>query len=421
MESRPVKARGGMTTAAQERRSVGSASLDRVALEDSRHRPTIALVAHAIHDRGGMERALAELIKGAHDRCRFVVVSIDLDRGLVPLVEWRRVRVPKRPFPLRFVLFFLLAGARLRSIDVDLVHTQGAIVPGKADVASVHFCHAGFRAQTAHLAPAAVSLARRINRSVGRRLALLAERWCYRKDRVGVLAPVSESLAAEVQSHYAGPPAVLTPNGVDHGRFRPDSYTRQRLRLELGVSQNEMVALFLGGDWERKGLDVAVEALAEARRSGVPLSLWVVGTGDRRRFADLSARLGVGDRVTFFGPRLDTERFYRAADMFVLPTSYETFSLVAYEAAASGLPVIATPVSGIADLIGDNEAGIRVERDAASVAKALVRLACVPDLRRTLGESGRERTASYTWPRSVESVLAAYEQVLSGRLVERTR
>jgi UDP-glucose:(heptosyl)LPS alpha-1,3-glucosyltransferase len=386
----------------------------------SNRRPVVALVAHEIHDRGGMERAFTELIKEAHQRYRFIVVAIDLEPALVQLVEWRRIRVPKRPFPLRFALFFLLARRRLRSIDVDVVHTLGAIVPGKADVATVQFCHAAFRAQTAHLPPAAqTSPARRVNRLIARKLALLAERWCYRKARVGVLAAVSNGVADEVRRHYSGPPVVLTPNGVDHRRFRRHPIARERERREFGVTPDDVVALFLGGDWARKGVDLAIEAIAEAKRLDVALRLWVVGTGDRKRFTALSTRLGVADRVTFFGPRVDTERFYRAADIFVLPTSYETFSLVAYEAAASELPVVAPPVSGIADLIGDDEAGILVRRESGSIAAALVRLARDPDLRRSLGHAGRRRSAPYTWRRSVEGVLAAYEVVLSRRGVRK--
>lgn len=384
----------------------------------SDRKPVVALVAHEIHDRGGMERALAELIKGAHQRYRFIVVSIDLDPDLLPLVEWRRIRVPRRPFPLRFVLFFLLAGRRLRSIDVDIVHTLGAIVPGKADVATVQFCHAAFQAQTAHLPPAAqTSPARRLNRLVARKLALQAERWCYRRAGVGVLAVVSKGVAAEVRRYYSGLPVALTPNGVDHSRFRRDPDAGARLRRELGLPPDDVVALFLGGDWARKGLDLVIEALAEAKQSHPALRLWVVGTGDQRRFTALSTRLDVADRVTFFGPRVDTECFYRAADIFVLPTSYETFSLVAYEAAASELPVVAPPVSGIADLVGDDEAGILVRREPGSIAAALVRLARDPNLRRKLGDSGRRRSAPYTWRRSVEGVLAAYELVLSRRAV----
>ena len=63
-------------------------------------KPTVALVAHGIHDRGGMERALYELVRRTHDRYRFVVLASELDERLHPSVEWQRIRVPMRPIPL---------------------------------------------------------------------------------------------------------------------------------------------------------------------------------------------------------------------------------------------------------------------------------------------------------------------------------
>ena len=113
----------------------------------------------------------------------------------------------------------------------------------------------------------------------------------------------------------------------------------------------------MGGDWSRKGLRAAVEAVATPTRNGVALRLWVVGPGDEPRYRALAGSLGVGDRVAFFGPRADTETYYRAADVFVLPSLYETFSLAAHEAAAAGLPVVGTPVSGVSGLVGARRGG----------------------------------------------------------------
>ena len=165
------------------------------------------------------------------------------------------------------------------------------------------------------------------------------------------------------------------PNGVDVERFGPDAGTRDRVRKELDVAPDVLVALFVGGDWERKGLAIAIKGIAEARDRRAELELWVIGQGQEPRFRDLARRAGVADRVRFFGARADVARFYQAADIFILPTAYETFSLVAHEAAACGLPVVATRVSGIEDLVGDDEAGILVARTPEAMGDALARLA----------------------------------------------
>jgi glycosyltransferase involved in cell wall biosynthesis len=360
-----------------------------------------------------MEHALAELVRGGHAEVDFVVVSATLAPELRRLVHWRRVPVPRRPFPLKFLVFFLLAGARLPRRGVDLVHTMGAIVPGVLDVASVQFCHAAFRAAEGALAPQEAPLARRINTSLVRALSLGAERWTYRPRRSRVLAAVSRGTARELKRHYPGVAVVVIPNGVDCERFAPDPERRRQVRAAQSVGDEEVVALFVGGDWHRKGLGVTIEALAIAAERAPSLRLWVVGQGDEERFRALATGLGVGGRVAFLGRRRDTERFYQASDLFVLPTRYEAFPLVALEAAASGLPLVATPVNGVEELLVDGEAGIAVERSPDAVAEALVELATRSDDRARMADAARRRATAFTWEESVRGTLALYDRLLA--------
>jgi UDP-glucose:(heptosyl)LPS alpha-1,3-glucosyltransferase len=370
-------------------------------------RPTVALVAHGIHDGGGMERALYELVHRAGDRYRFVVLASELDERVQPLVDWRRIAVPMRPIPLKFLVFGLVAGLRLRRVRADLVHTLGAIVPNRADVATIQFCQAGAVVATRGLAPPVGSRLRRTNTALTRALSLAAERWCYRPRRLRRFAAVSIGVAGELEVHYPAIGSSLTPNGVDVERYRPDTAARAGLRADAGVDDGTTVALFVGGDWERKGLDVAIDGVAAAGRR---MQLWVVGRGDESRFGRVASSAGVD--IRFFGIRRDTERFFQAADVFVLPTFYETFSLVAYEAAASGLPVVATRVHGIDELVGDDAAGLLVERSGDAFAAALARIADDADLRARLGTEGRRRAAAYDWGRSADSVLSVYDELL---------
>jgi glycosyltransferase involved in cell wall biosynthesis len=375
----------------------------------------VTLVAHDVHDAGGMERALAELVRRVGPRAAVTVVSARLAPELRSrVVGWKRVPVPGRPFPVRFAAFYALAGLRLLRLRGPgrLVHTCGAIVPNRVDVATVHLCHAGLVTATGRLTPSDGSLPRRLNTALTRAVSILAERWTYGRPRTRALAVVSPGLRREVLAHYAVPPVFLTPNGVDASRFSPDAAVRARVRRENSVASGEVVAVFVGGDWARKGLVTAIDGLAHAAGDGVPVRLWVVGPGDEGRYRARADRLGVGHLVTFFGRRPDTETFYRAADLLLLPTQYETFSLVAHEAAAAGLPVVVTGVSGAVDLVGRDEAGILVERTPESVAAALTRLARDPGLRRRLGEEGRRRVSARTWDASVDEVVGVYRDLL---------
>src|SRR5580658_11110452 len=100
-----------------------------------------------------MERMHGELIERLARTWDVSVVSVAPRSELRELVEWHRIRIPRRPVPLMFCLFFVLAGLRLRSLRPGLVHVCGAIVPNRADVASVHLCHAGRWAATHRVAP----------------------------------------------------------------------------------------------------------------------------------------------------------------------------------------------------------------------------------------------------------------------------
>jgi UDP-glucose:(heptosyl)LPS alpha-1,3-glucosyltransferase len=380
----------------------------------SRHnpdKPRVALVAHGVHDHGGMERALAQLVRRARGEVEFVVLSPTLADDLRRDVEWIRVRTPARPYVLRFLVFFLAAGLRLRTIDADIRHSEGAIVPNRVDVATVQFCHAGYVAATGRLAPPGAPLARRVNTALSRIVSILAERWSYRRDRLAAFAAASADIGRELAAHYPRVPVVVTPNGADTRRFRPDPRARARVRDACGASDADVIVLFVGGDWDRKGLGVAIAALAEAAPEAAELVLWVVGRGDEQRFKQQARDLGVLGRVRFFGFRDDTEQFFQAADIFVLPTLYEAHPLSPHEAAASGLPVVVTHVNGVTELVGDDEAGILVERSPAAVGAALARLANDPALRERQATRARERGAAFTWRRGSDALLDLYRSL----------
>lgn len=381
-------------------------------------RARLVLVAHDVGGTGGMEQVHAELIRCLTGRWEITVVSATLDPELRSLVAWRRVRgIPKRPIPAKVVAFFVLGGFALRSTlragGAAVVHTCGAIVPNRADLASVHLCHAGFVRSTGRLSPRPASLPRRLNTGLERLLALGAERWCYRPARVRTAHAVSAGVGRELEQCYPGVSVTVVPNGVDTSRFRPGGCERAHMRARQDTPEEALVSLFIGGDWDRKGLAVAIDGVALARSGGVDARLWVVGRGDENRFSRVARRAGIGEWVVFFGPRPDTTSFYRGADVLVLPSEYETFSMVAHEAAACGLPVVASAVHGVDVLIGDAEAGLIVGRNAAELAAALVRLDESPALRRGQGAAGRRRVAAMTWESAADQLHAVLRQMAS--------
>jgi glycosyltransferase involved in cell wall biosynthesis len=115
--------------------------------------------------------------------------------------------------------------------------------------------------------------------------------------------------------------------------------------------------------------------------------------------------------VRFAGPLHDIAPVYRAADAFLLPTAYETFSLVTYEAAASGLPLLVPRVSGVEDLLEHDRNGWFVPREGAGIAGWLNTLADEPELRERFGHAAREASLRFSWGAMVDAYVALYEEL----------
>ena len=209
-------------------------------------------------------------------------------------------------------------------------------------------------------------------------------------------------------------PVHVIPNGVDVDRFRPPTAAeRAEARARAGIDGEHLVAVFVGHEFERKGLTIAMQAL----RGAPDASLLVVGgTAEMTRRATATAqRLGVAERVVFAGTHYDPVPYFWAADVLVLPSAYEANALVVLEALACGLPVVSTRVGFAPDLVVDGENGYLVDRDAASVAERLHGLA-----RQDLGPwraRARGTAERFAWPEIARQYL---ELVASLRTVGST-
>lgn len=161
-------------------------------------------------------------------------------------------------------------------------------------------------------------------------------------------------------------------NGVDLKRFSPEnrSIWCDKLRAGYSIPLDMPLILFVGSDYERKGLSILLSSLSGIDRE---IKLIVAGRGNTVRFQRIAERCGVNNRVIFAGPQRKIERFYAAADIFVLPTMYDPFSNATLEAMASGLPVITTRNNGMAELIKNGEEGfvLRDVLDSSELSKKI--------------------------------------------------
>jgi glycosyltransferase involved in cell wall biosynthesis len=370
---------------------------------------SVTIVANDVGPNGGMERVLLELIKGlaaAGDRVTVIARTCDL-QGID--VAFHRVPGPRRPFVVAYPWFFIAAGMLVRRHRDGLVQATGAIVPNRVDIVSVHFCHRGFQSKGGGLRTSRGWPLFRLHARIAAAMSRIGESFCYRPSRVSTVVAVSRGVADELRAYYPAiaDAVVVIPNGVDVDRFSPSADGRADTRSKLGLTNDALVALFVGGDWERKGLAVAIDALAESPQ----WILLIAGAGDQKHYVARAKRSGVADRTYFLGQVADTAPIFQAADLLVLPTAYEADPLVAIEAAAGGLAVLATPVNGIVDLIQDSVSGCFIERDAASISLHLQRLASDRQALARMGAEARSAAAARSWRSVVELHRALYATI----------
>jgi glycosyltransferase involved in cell wall biosynthesis len=222
---------------------------------------------------------------------------------------------------------------------------------------------------------------------------------------------LSERVAQELQHYYRVPRnrIELIPNGVNLDRFTAEPHDRTATREELDIPADSPTLLFVGHEFERKGLAVAIDALAALDNKDAVLV--VVGAGRMPPFKKQAENLGVGGRVLFMGPRQDLPRLYRMADAFVFPTIYEAFSLTCMEAMACGLPVFATAVGGIEDYLRDGVNGRVIIRDGPAIASALASVLNNPGTRQRLQDGALATAESYAWPKIAERYCSLLNQV----------
>ena len=368
--------------------------------------PTVTLVAHDIGGPGGMERQLEQLILGLLGLgAEVTVISRSCRLPAHSRMHWVRVRGPRRPFPLAFPWFYLVGSVIARRHGRGLLHSTGAIIGNRVDVTTAHFCHRAVRRQGGLRRRRRANRAYALNAWLSSIISEGAESWSYRSGATRRVVGVSVGVAREVERCYPSIADVVEaiPNGVDIARFRPDAARRAVVRNGLALDDGALVAVFVGSEWEGKGLQHAIDAVA-------PHQAWhlvVVGRGDRARYSARAAAAGCSDRIHFVGQVKDVRGYYAAADAFVLPSRYETFSLAAFEAAASALPLLVTPVSGVEEILRDGVNGWFIGLGGETIEPRLAALERDSRLRERMGREARAAVQHFDWP----SVVSGYRDL----------
>ncbi|MDB5656730.1 MAG: glycosyl transferase, group 1 [Tardiphaga sp.] len=240
----------------------------------------------------------------------------------------------------------------------------------------------------------------------------LRDRWMIGGLRYRMYVAVSPRVATELQQIYNVPAARIRviPNGIDLVRFTHDARAGIAIRKEFNIPTEAKLLLFAGHEFRRKGLAHAINAL---ERLGPDVWLLVVGSDNPAPYRKMATSSGA--RLVFAGSRTDMPALYAAADGFVLPTAYETFSLVCMEAMACSVPVFATPVGGIEDYLVDGVNGYQIRMDGADIAAKIGRAFADPELPLRLRNGARATALNYGWDHVGARYIDLLEQVQASK------
>jgi glycosyltransferase involved in cell wall biosynthesis len=373
-------------------------------------------VAHVIKVTGiaGAERHLLMLLSGLRAR--------GVDAQIVLLVE------PRRPMDV------FIEEATARGIPVGRVAINHHLDPSlfsklrrafremQPDIVHTHLLHADlYGIPAARLARVPVVVTSRHNdNAFRRRLPMrLVNRALWQMSDAGISA--SEAVRRfSISIEGASPDKVRT---IYYGLERtPNDALRQTqraaMRAELGVGPDTPVVGMVSRLVEQKGVQYGLEAFARVADNFPDARLVISGDGALRRRLEAEAKtLGIADRVHFLGWRTDALTVFAGLDIFLMPSLWEGFGLVLLEAMSQRLPVIASEVSAIPEVVADGTTGLLAPpRDVNRLAAALRSLLGDAPLRHHMGLLGEDRLEEmFTTGRMVDETLALYENLLARR------
>ena len=326
---------------------------------------------------------------------------------------YKRCAVPIRAWPPAFAgrSFFSAASRQIDLRDFDVLNTHGCICPFDG-VQWIHSLHAAWIERCNITRPRWSKrwIAQKINPL--HRVLLQLERRHLAERRYRRLTATTSIVRDDLGRFYGVPPedVDIVPNGFNPEEFNPAhrKVARQRMREELGLSDDDIVLLFVANELQRKGFPTllgAVEKLADRR-----FKIIAAGRPPETEIKRLAAKYGLVSQVLAVGSLRAVADLHAAADLMVLPTQYEAFCLAILESLGSGLPVITTIVPGARDAIVDGTNGLLLNdpSDAGALAD-IIRGAIDGDFLAKASAAAPKTVCQFQWP----TVLRRYEQVLA--------
>lgn len=324
----------------------------------------------------------------------------DLPDGLTAFIELDREFSVRKPLEAWNTSVQLRRYLRKHSVEILHTHLPSADAIGALAVSGTKVRH------LAHLHGIPPWLSSTKLRDRYKRAFM---RGCFMLGRTAFVA-VSANAADYYRRHLlgVGNPVHKVVNGIDLSKYRSDSIDRKIENVSVVGAAGRLV--------EEKNFQLLISAIAKLKKSGIDLKLRLAGDGGLRDKLHTQAReVGMNDRFEMCGVIDDMAAFYKAIDLFVLPSKSEGLPRVLIEASACGTPVIATDVGGARELVHDGATGILVPTDdVEAMVGAIEKMVCDHQFReRVRQEALRKVDLEFSVDRVAAEVRSVYESLCS--------
>ncbi len=345
--------------------------------------------------RGGTEVWVQSLIKSLAKEYKVRLISGTLEPEISEFVStFVRLRLPSRPAFLRVLTYSIISSFVPKS-NADVFHVVGAITFRKSHLNTVHFYHKeNFRLRRTTIYKSDSKL-RVLNRLFYTIMCLCMEKVIFREFFSRKLASVSPEMCALLEKDFDRN-VYLTHNGINPKEIR-------RVKSEI----LEPYLLFVGGDWERKGLADVIVSVSLIKQFYPVVKLYVVGSGHKGPYCLLSKKLGVEENIVWVGRVPRGEIPYSEKSIVLSASTFEVSPLIFLEAAMSGAPVISYPVFGTKEAVEDGYLRI-CDPSPKGLATELVDLLGDEQCMFSMSSSGVRLRETKNWDLIVRETLDLY-------------
>ncbi|RJS80711.1 glycosyltransferase family 4 protein [Methanophagales archaeon] len=225
-----------------------------------------------------------------------------------------------------------------------------------------------------------------------------------------VVIALTGDMKREIQKIY-GREVFVIPNGIDLEKF--NNLSKENVRKKLKIANEEEIIVFVGTLRSVKGIKYLIEAMKIIIQKNIDTRLMLVGDGEDRESLEKHVKeLDLEKYVSFVGkvPNEKVPEYMVASDVFVLPSVSEGFPVTILEAMASGLPIVATKVGGLPEIIKDGENGFLVEpKNPKGIAQRVMLILEDDNLSGRISRNNRECVKKYSWGSVIERLEEVYK------------